>query len=358
MRGWGHQLAVQWAMSKDGVEIVWDGQGHGGWSIARDGTQLARDARGYYFDVGLVDATRSYTIRYDGLAEAQSGGEKAAGEDGDGYTYGLEVPEYDKNLLGRRIDRIGAAPSPGVVSSQGLVEGGDPAVEVARFVEWNSFIGEDYVGSDVCGWGNDIAYYGGDDRGYVNVPARDGFTADGTPRSRISTRVGSSWDLSGDGRNLNVEIYDDWLYRGVGTSHAYDEDGTLLREANVGTRDITLEDAWSDEENAWRLVRVNAPNPLCRLLGMADAPAISYDYAYDADREGNVVVSAIFDKAPNTEVLWEKSTDTSDPATFVGGCLYRFRNRGFHYLAPSAPSEHMIRAFPSGDAPTTDCVVN
>lgn len=95
----------------------------------------------------------------------------------------------------------------------------------------------------------------------------------------------------------------------------------------------------------------------CAAWGLP-APGIDYSYAYDAARSGDVVVSATFDKAPNTELLWEKSSDTDDRSTFTGGCLYRFRNRGFEYLAPPFPSQRVVVDFPIDDAPTTDCAVN
>ena len=86
------------------------------------------------------------------------------------------------------------------------------------------------------------------------------------------------------------------------------------------------------------------------------APSIDYEYSFDVVRDGISTVSAVFDQAPNTEILWEMSTDTSQPNASVGGCAYRFANRGFEYLAAIFPSEQAQVFITPGSMPE-DCLV-
>lgn len=168
--------------------------------------------------------------------------------------------------------------------------------------------------------------------------------------------MGSSFGLAGS-RDLNQEIYDNWIYKGVGTTHAYDKNKKLLSAANAGTSGIEMTDSYSTYDYAVRVVQVSTADPLCKLGGVIDAPAVDYSYMYVAFSDGYTVIDATFDQAPNTELMWEASSDTSDPNKLKGGCLYRYGNRGLDHLAPVFPSEHITVEVP--DLSTSpDCVVN
>lgn len=282
----GQLIELQWLLTKDGVELVWDAQGHDSWVVKRDGKTLTTTASGRYFDPGRVEASRRYVVSFVEHVDITVDGETQAAETGTDFV--LLLPSFDSSLLGQPVPKVGANRRPGLGAmsstkrTAAATSGGAEDREVARFLEWNSFIGEEYVPSSVCGTGNDIDKYGGDNRGFSSVPARDAFEADGTPRSRITSRVGSSWSLD-DGADLNDEIYDDWFYRATGTSHAYTTEGELVRQGNVGASTINLKESWSDDEKAWRLVESGSPNPLCRLMGLP-SPGVDYSYGYDVHR--------------------------------------------------------------------------
>ena len=214
------------------------------------------------------------------------------------------------------------------------------------FVEWNSFIPDDYI--DAPGLCLQNVYLGfdlfkGDNRSFLDSPASEGFSARGTPRARMSTRVGAAWSLVDPNADLNAERFDEWLFRAVGTTSAHNASGELLTAANTGLAGFELLESHSGADRAWRLVKGSEDDPLCSLPNPLTgepmpAPSIDYEYSFEVARAGTGVVSAIFDQAPNTEVLWELSSDTSQPNASVGGCAYRFANRGFNYLASGAPS--------------------
>lgn len=258
----GRLTELQWLLTKAGVELVWDAQGHDSWVVERDGKILTTSADGRYVDSGRVSKSRRYTVRLVEQVDITIDGKTQATEKG--TTYVLLLPAFDSSLLSQPLPKVAADRRPGLRYALNTERASAEAREVARFLEWNSFIGEEYVGSSACGTGNDIDKFGGDNRGFSDVPAIDAFEADGTTRSRITSRVGSSWSLT-DETDLNAEIYDDWFYRATGTSHAYTADGELLRQKNVGAGTIVLKESWSDDEKAWRLVEQReTPSPVER----------------------------------------------------------------------------------------------
>lgn len=264
----GRLIELQWLLTKDGVELVWDAQGHDSWVVRRDGKTLTTSASGRYLDPGRVKESRRYVVSLVEQVEITVDGETQRAEGGTDYV--LFLPAFDSSLLGQPVPKVSTTRRPGlgVESSAERTAAATSEVaedrEVARFLEWNSFIGEEYVPSSFCGAGNEVDKFGGDDRGFSNVPARDAFEADGTTRSRITSRVGSSWSLVDD-VDLNAQIYDDWFYRATGTSHAYTQEGELLRQGNTGAATMVLKESWSNGDRAWRLVEVGSPNPLCSL---------------------------------------------------------------------------------------------
>lgn len=247
----GELVELQWVLTKDGIEFVWDAQGHDSWIVERDGKILTSSASGWYVDPGRVKEGRRYEVTLIEQVEITVDGKTQTAEAPTSYL--LVLPAYDDSLLGRSVPKVGSIGRPGLrakgVRTQTATTAQVNGREVARFLEWNSFIGEEYVPSSFCGAGNDVDKFGGDDRGFSNVPARDAFEADGTTRSRITSRVGSSWSLVG-GTDLNAEIYDDWFYRATGTSHAYTTEGKLLRQGNIGAATIVLKESWSNNDRA------------------------------------------------------------------------------------------------------------
>ena len=341
-----HQFAkIQWLMSKDGVELAWDTDGFSDWTVERSETSLTTKGDGHYFDpIPVTDPTR-YVIEHIEKVEVEVDGKTVIADKS--ITYIALMPKYDNSLMGRHIDTIGPPKLPGIVPRQpASTASGAAAREYALFVEWNSFIPDDFIDAPgLCLQNMFLGFdlFKGDNRGFLDSPASEGFTARGTPRSRMSTRVGAAWSLVDPNANLNAERFDKWLFRAVGTTSAHDASGELLTAANTGLAGFELLESYSGADKAWRLVKGSEDDPLCSLPNPLTgepmpAPSIDYEYSFEVARDGISVVSAIFDEAPNTEVLWELSSDTSQPNASVGGCAYRFANRGFDHLASGFPS--------------------
>lgn len=354
---------LQWLMSKDGVELAWNAENFSDWTVERSETPLTTEGDGHYFDPAPVVQPTRYVVSHVEQVEVEVGGEKVMADKP--ITYVALMPLYDDSLIGKHIDTIGSQKSPGLVPRQpASTAKGAAAQERALFVEWNSFIPDDFI--DAPGLCLQNVFLGfdlfkGDDRSFLDSPASEGFTARGTPRSRMSTRVGAAWSLADPDADLNAERFDDWLFRAVGTTSAHDTSEKLLTAANTGLAGFELLESRSDDDSAWRLVKGSEDDPLCSLpdplTGQATpAPSIDYEYSFNVARDGTGVVSAIFDQAPNTEILWEMSTDTSQPDASVGGCAYRFENRGFNYLASVLPS-HREQIFITPGSMPEDCQV-
>ena len=296
---------IQWIMSKDGVELAWDAAGFSDWTVERNGTPLTTEGDGHYFDPFPVTEATRYVISHVEKVEVEWDGKTVMADKP--TTYIALMPLYDDSLIGKQVDMIDSPESPGIVPQQpASTAKGTAARERALFVEWNSFIPDDFI--DAPGICLQNVYLGfdlfkGDDRGYLGSPASEGFTARGTPRSRMSTRVGAAWSLADPDADLNAERFDDWLFRAVGTTSVYDASGNLLTAANTGLAGFELVESHSNDDRAWRLVKGSEDDPLCSLLNPVtgepmQAPSIDYEYSFDVSQTGTGVVSAIFDQAP------------------------------------------------------------
>lgn len=359
----GHLTKLQWMMSNDGVELLWPNGGKSAWQVTRNGKMLTEQGNGHFFDDTRVEGPTRYAVRHVEHIELELGGQMTVVDSP--VTYIVIMPPYQKQFIGSLIDDIGPQWSPGIKSSGEAagVQLADEPLEAARFLEWNSFIPEHYVpaptipgiGFPLCDSGL-FDYYGGDDRGFIDQPASEAYSARGTPRQRISTRVGASWDVMAGTNSVNSTRYDDWLYKSVGTTTAYNSSHELVAAKNAGTAGIRLIESSSNAERAWRLVRISVADPLCSILNIADAPTVDYTYSLDVVKAGTAVVSATFDQAPSHEILWEEAGNIADPDSFVGGCLYRFENRGLYFLSAQLPNERIQLEFPS-EVPPGDCPI-
>lgn len=215
-----------------------------------------------------------------------------------------------------------------------------------RGFTWAAFIAEDKIQAKVgpfdgCTEAADgYYYYGGDDRTYAGSVQS---LYNGTePRFRIGSGVASTWKYPAW---VNPSIYDSLIGKAAGLTTAYDSSGALLDSARADAdRDIKLVRGTSEILPpqlgglglATREVKMSSANPLCSLPGDTDAPTIDVEYTYRHTSNGWVTVQGRHDKAPMHEAFWASSPDEDDPNK-PNGCLYRFKNQGFTWLA--APLE-------------------
>ena len=168
--GSGRLDPQQWVISKDGVQLIWNRKKKAPWSVLRGEKQLASDAPGIYFDPTSSSKSSYYTmehvedVTFLGLDGEPTKGEKST-------TYVAIVPGYDERLIGTNVNELGQQSDPGLILKHSAVSTVDETSnDVVAFVEWNSFISDEYVGATLCGVGpSDIWHFGGDGRTWSTI---------------------------------------------------------------------------------------------------------------------------------------------------------------------------------------------
>lgn len=327
------------------AELAWDHKKATSWTLQKNESKPFKVTGGSYVD---TDQGPAKSVRYTLTGKVP--GQKADKDAASQLTFVLIVPPPPG-------EGVNTSKDTSQTWSEHLRFESRSSGRVARFVEWNSFIKPDKIEVPLpcileevlVGLGT-AKYFTGDGRNFSNAGGL-AFNKKGDPLSRLSSRVGAAWEPGTP--NLNEDVFDDWIYKGVGVTRELDEDLEEVRRAWAGDSGIRLLTTESDAYHAYRIVEMAGSDPLCQVFGV-QAPDINVWYDAWFEDDGYLDMYANFDMAPTTEVNWESTSDPSDPSSYVGGCLFRYDNRGFHHLT-SLIQHHiyvvMYAAPPSGPCP-------
>jgi hypothetical protein len=379
---------LEFSMTAQGVTVPQQSSGSGGqWLLIQDpgdpgGTSslanVHREVGGALTDlqfrvwsgktefVWTSDVERTWTVAWDGqpplpLAETSFTHDERAETT---RTYEFEGLLADDDAPeGTPVSVTFGRGIPGTAELSIPESGGEPARAApvigshAAFVEWNSFIEDPMVEVPTeCTNAWDPGTFVGDDRGFASGAAQEAFTATGEPRSRISTRVGAAFSPLDPG--LNARVFDDWIYRGVGVTEEYSQNGILLRSAWAGRSGLELLSSSSSVSLANRSVRTGESDPLCKIL-FWDAPNIDVDYDVIFRSTGGLSVAAIFDIVPSHEVLWEITQNPDGTGARSSGCIYRRHQSWFYLLPLPDPFKKQINYYFADEATLpTECPID
>lgn len=323
------------------AELAWDEAKATSWTLQKNESKPFKVSGGSYID---TDHDSAESVRYT-LTGTIPDPKSRKGADSH-ITFVLIVPPPPG-------ERVNASKEASQTWSDHLRMASRGPGRIARFVEWNSFIEPSEIEVPLACNAEEVLvglgtakYFIGDGRSYTSG-AGLAFNRKGDPLSRLSSRVGAGWDPANP--NLNDDVFDDWIYKGVGVTRELDENFEEVRRAWAGDTGIRLTTSTSDAFEAYRVVEMAGSDPLCQVFGV-QAPDINVWYDAWFTDDGYFDMYADFDKAPTTEVNWEATSDPSDASSYLGGCLYRFENKGFHNLA-SLSQQHifvMLYAPPGG----------
>lgn len=132
--GGGRLNPLQWMLSKDGVQLVWDQKDKTPWSVSRGEEELARDAPGIFFDPVSSGEAGYYAMENVEIVTVPPDGyyfnEPWKAEKGDMYV--AIVPGYDATLIGQPVASVGNQSDPGLKLAHSAPDASDLGGPLSR----------------------------------------------------------------------------------------------------------------------------------------------------------------------------------------------------------------------------------